>query len=134
MLTLAPERPKSKPEAILLEVLSQPDADARVAEALPWVVRRYAGQMDFRRLSRQAKLRDLQNRMGFVLEAAGTNKRGVAEALGDLEGARLLRESTLCWDSMPAATRQWMRTSRSSRARHWNMLSMLETEGKLDAA
>ena len=110
---VTPTRRKPCPDVLLLSVLAQPDADARVVDALPWLVRQYASQMDFRWLVRQAKLQDLQNRLGFVLQMAGLP---VAEprtpetgwALGELERARLLEEATLCWDAMPAATRQWM--------------------------
>src|SRR5690348_2191787 len=41
-----PGRSKTSPDALLLSVLAMPDADARVVEALPWLVRRYAHQMD----------------------------------------------------------------------------------------
>jgi transcriptional regulator with XRE-family HTH domain len=56
---------KASPDVLLLAVLSRANADARIGEALPWLVRHYANEMDFDRLTRQAKLRNLQNRMGF---------------------------------------------------------------------
>ena len=73
---VTPSRRKPCPDALLLSVLAQPDADARVVDALPWLVRQYASQMDFLWLVRQAKLQDLQNRLGFVLQVAGPQGDG----------------------------------------------------------
>jgi len=47
----------------------------------------------------------------------------VNRARADLENARLLAEATFCWDSMPAATRDWRRANRTPHAAHWNVLS-----------
>lgn len=129
---VTPSRRKPSPDALLLSVLCQPDADARVVDALPWLVRQYASQMDFRWLVRQAKLQDLQNRLGFVLQVAGPQETW--RAVGELERARLLQEATLCWDAMPAATREWMRTHRTPLAEHWNVLTRLQPEDVRDAA
>ena len=129
---VTPSRRKPSPDAWLLSVLAQPDADARVVDALPWLVRQYASQMDFRWLVRQAKLQDLQNRLGFVLQVAGPQETW--RAVGELERARLLQEATLCWDAMPAATREWMRTHRTPLAQHWNVLTRLQPEDVRDAA
>lgn len=120
-----PARPKPNPGALLLSILAQPDADARVVDALPWLVRRYAGQLALPALVRQGKLRNLQNRLGFVLQLAGVQTPEFSVAFRELESARLLQEATLCWDSMPASTRDWMRASRSPLAEHWNILTSL---------
>jgi hypothetical protein len=42
-----------------------------------------------------------------------------------LERARLVREDTLCRDSMPVAERRWLVARRSPLARHWNLLTGL---------
>jgi hypothetical protein len=55
-------------------------------------------------------------------------------ALAELDPARLLAESTLCWDAMPAATRRWMREHRSPQAAHWNVVTRLWPEDLNDAA
>ena len=123
-----PARLKPTPDAFLVSVLSKPDADARVAEALPWLVRRYADQLDLAWLVRQAKLQNLQNRLGFVLQTAGVETPELLAAVHELERSRLLEEATLCWDSMPAATREWMRTNRSPSAKHWNVVTALRPE------
>jgi hypothetical protein len=45
-----------------------------------------------------------------------------------LEHARLVREDTLCRESMPAAERRWLASNRSPLARHWNLLTGLTVE------
>ncbi len=121
-------RVKSKPDVLLLSMLARGDVDSRVVEALPWLVRQYAEQLNAKWLVPQAKLQNLQNRLGFALQWAGGNAllgSELAAAVTELERARLLQEGTLCWDSMPAATREWMRTNRSRLAKHWNLLTRL---------
>ena len=123
-----PSRPRPSPDALLLSVLARPEVDSRVVEALPWLVRRYAAQMDLAWLVRQAKLQNLQNRLGFVLQTAGTETPELLVVVQELERARLLQESTLCWDSMPAATREWMQVNRPVLAAHWNVVTTLRPE------
>jgi transcriptional regulator with XRE-family HTH domain len=125
---VTPSRPRLSPDALLLSVLARPDVDSRVVEALPWLVRRYAAQLDLAWLVRQAKLQNLQNRLGFVLQTAGTETPELLAVFQELERARLLQESTLCWDSMPAATREWMRVNRPALAVHWNVVTTLRPE------
>ena len=127
-------RSKPRPDALLMAVLAKPDADARVVEALPWLVTAFKNQLDFGSMVRQAKLQNLQNRLGFLLQVAGVDTPGGLLAVRELDRARLLREDTLCWDSMPAATRRWMRANRSSLAEHWNVLTRLQAEDLHDAA
>jgi hypothetical protein len=45
-----------------------------------------------------------------------------------LERARLVREDTLCRESMPQAERRWLGRARSPEAAHWNLLSDLRAE------
>jgi hypothetical protein len=119
---------RPSPDILLLSVLAQPGADSRVVEALPWLVRRYAAQLDPAWLVRQAKLQNLQNRLGFVLQTAGVETPELTAAVRELERARLLQEATLCWDAMPAATRKWMRVNRPVLAAHWNVVTTLRPE------
>ncbi len=125
---VTPTRAKPSPDAFLVSVLTQSNVDARIVEALPWLVRRYAVQLDLPWLVRQAKLRNLQNRLGFLLQAAGVESPELSAAVAELDRARLLQEDTLCWDSMPAATREWMRENRSPLAQHWNVVTTLQPE------
>jgi transcriptional regulator with XRE-family HTH domain len=119
------------PGAVLLTALAQPELEARTVEALPWLLLRY-WDLDPAWLVREAKLRDLQNRLGFVVSLA----REVAACEGDgprraalqaleaaLDRSRLAREDTLGRADLPEAERRWLRTHRSARARHWNLLT-----------
>jgi transcriptional regulator with XRE-family HTH domain len=112
---------KTNPAAVLLESLVQEDLEVRFAEALPWVVVTYP-DMDWPWLIREAKLRDAQNRLGFVVAMA----RELAAI--ELERARLAREDTLCRESMPPAERDWYAKTRSALARHWNLLTGLTVD------
>jgi transcriptional regulator with XRE-family HTH domain len=124
-------RPRRNPAAVLLDALDQPDLDARVAEALPWLALTYF-DMDWDWLVRNTKLRDLQNRLAFAVAVASQ----VAEEKNDneraqrlqthvemLERARLAREDTFCHDSMTQAEKAWLREHRTTTAAHWNLLT-----------
>ena len=119
------------PGAVLLTALGQPELEARVVEALPWLLLRY-WSLDPAWLVREAKLHDLQNRLGFVVSLA----REVAEREGDgprlaalraleatLDRSRLAREDTLGRPVLPEAERRWLATHRPAAARHWNLLT-----------
>jgi transcriptional regulator with XRE-family HTH domain len=119
------------PGEVLLAALAQEDLEPRLVEALPWLVLRYSS-LDWGWVVREAKLHDLQNRLGFVVALA----RQVATRLGDdaralplrdleaqLERSRLAREDTLCQAGMPAAERRWLLEQRPDAARHWNLLT-----------
>ena len=131
-----PARPTTEPAVVLLNALSQPTVDARVTEALPWLAREYADTMDWSWLVEQAKLRNLQNRLGFLMHlanASGVSEPAMKDALDELGKARLLAEATFCWDSMPAPTRKLMRERRSPEAEYWNVVSLMRSEGAADA-
>lgn len=127
-------RSRPRPDSLLMTVLARPDVDARIVEALPWLVATFQSQFDFGSMVRQAKIQNLQNRVGFVLQVGGVDTPDGLMAVRELEGARLLREDTLCWDSMPGATREWMRANRTPLAEHWNVLTMLRREDVHNAA
>lgn len=109
----------------------------RLAEVLPWVVLTYP-DMDWPWLIREAKLRNVQNRLGFVVamarDLAATRLRfrpaleRISFAVNELERARLVREDTLCRESMPPAERDWLATTRSALARHWNLVTGLTVD------
>ena len=119
------------PTRVLLDALERDDLEARVVEALPWLVLKY-WPLDQAWLLREVKLRDLQNRLGFVVTLA----RGLEERRGDgdkaaalaqmeaqLERSRLAREEPLGRASLPEAERRWLADHRSAEARHWNLLT-----------
>lgn len=122
------------PARLLFLALDQDDLDRGVVEALPWLVYTYTG-MDWEWLTRNAKLNDRQNRLGFVVDLA----EEFAEKVGDqsrerslsqnrvvIERSRLAREDTLSNESMTLAERKWLRRNRPSKARHWNLLTDLD--------
>ena len=123
------------PAVILLAAISRDDLEVRVIESLPWLVARY-DDLDWEWLTREARLRDAQNRLGFIV-ALG---RRVAEKFNaeaptrlkdvndGLDRARLAREDTLCQQSLSEAERRWLRLKRPDIARHWNLLTDLDLE------
>lgn len=127
---LKPRR-KRNPAEVLISALSAGDLDVRLTEALPWVLLKFP-DLDWRWMVAAAKLNDLQNRLGFVTSVA----RRLAEISGDSDAAallgqqeaalarsRLMREDTLCHDSLTEPERQWLREHRPEEARHWGMLT-----------
>lgn len=129
---LLTRRRTRNPAQVLLEALAMDDLEARLAEALPWLLLQFEG-LDAGWLSAQARLRNLQNRLGFVVSLA----RRVAEASPrrrnrvqpllqlerDLEPSRLLQEDTLCQLPLSAGERRWLREHRPQAAAHWNLLT-----------
>lgn len=133
--------PAANPAAVLLAALRQSDLPVRIIEALPWVAERHA-DLDWSWLVRQAKLHDVQNRLGFVVALAAelADRSGHADVrarldavTAQLEPSRLAREDTLCRQSMPRPERQWLSTSRSATAQHWNLLTGLTVEQLVSA-
>jgi hypothetical protein len=88
-------------------------------------------------VTRAAKLNDIQNRLGFVIDVArriaekygeGEKAKLLAERAAELERSRLAREDTLCHDSLTEAERRWLRERRSAEAEHWGLLTDLSPE------
>ena len=125
-------RKQKNPAEVLLSALSQKDLESRLAEALPWVLLHYP-ELDRQWLVEQARLHNLQNKLGFVVrlarEVARRHERQNSglQALADLESAldesRLAREDTFCQESLSEAERRWLREVRSPDAAHWNLLT-----------
>jgi hypothetical protein len=124
------------PVEVLMEALDSDDLDLRVTEALAWLPLAYP-HLDWDWLTANAKLRDRQNRLGFVVElarqAAAREGRSqleekLANRIAKLESSRLVKEDTLCKESMTRAERAWLREHRSKSAEHWNLLTDLTVE------
>jgi transcriptional regulator with XRE-family HTH domain len=126
------------PAEVLVEALKQESLEARVVEALPWLLLEY-WDMDLRWLVRQAKLNDLQNRLGFVVSLAkGVSRQAdprnqerarALEELGNcLEESRLVREDTFLKKVNGDAEREWLRQNRPDEAKHWNLLTNWRVE------
>jgi transcriptional regulator with XRE-family HTH domain len=129
--------PPVNPARVVAEALSEDNLDARVTEALPWVLLQYA-ELDWGWLVAHAKLRNVQNRLGFLVGvsrelAESRPERAVAaarlkEVERNLERARLAAETTLGREAMPKAEREWLRVNRTPLARHWSVLTSLSSE------
>jgi hypothetical protein len=124
------------PAQLLFTALRTPDLEPRLAEALPWVVWKHPA-LNWPWLLGQAKQHDLQNRVGFVVGLARQvaerheepeTAAALATVEGQLEPSRLVREDTLCRESMTQAERRWLRRQRPVAAQHWNLLTGLVPE------
>jgi hypothetical protein len=129
-------KPRRNPAQLLFHALNQSDLDARVVEALPWLTCTYT-DMDWEWLARNAKLNDRQNRLGFVVALAGElaknasdarRSKRLAEFRASMDRSRLVREDTLCHDSMTQAERKWLQQNRPPEAGHWNLLTDLNVK------
>jgi transcriptional regulator with XRE-family HTH domain len=127
---------KFNPTGLLMEALDCEDLDARVIEALPWLPLAYP-KLNWDWLTFNAKARDRQNRLGFVVDlarqVAGKNEdlaleSSLAKQVASLERSRLVAEDTLSKESMTQAERNWLRTHRSQASEHWNLLTDLSVE------
>jgi len=127
---------RKNPAVVLLAAIVASEVEVRVIGALPWLVVEYS-DLDWGWLIREAKLRDVQNRLGFIVTLA----RQVAEKRGDgpaasrlreieevLDRARLVREDSLCQASLSEAERRWLRRTRPVEASHWNLLTDLNAQ------
>lgn len=128
--------PTVNPASLLLAAAVARDIEVRILEALPWLAVEYVN-LDWEWLIQEAKIRDVQNRLGFVVTLA----RQIGEKRGDramaarlqeieqiLDHARLVREDTLCQESLSDAERRWLRQVRTAEARHWNLLTDLHSQ------
>jgi len=121
------------PAEVLVEGLKQDSLEPRLVEALPWLVMNY-WDMDKGWLVRNAKLNDLQNRLGFVVTLAklvsemsagvkAERNRALEELEETLEESRLVREDTFLKKVNTDVEREWLRQNRSEEAKHWNLLT-----------
>lgn len=131
-------QPGWNPAEVLVAALTKDDLESRVAEALPWLVLAYSN-MNWTFVVEQAKLHDVQNRLGFVLtlarelaERSQNNNSAAAVQLSAVESrlqnSVLLRKQTFCSEHMSQAERRWLETRSTPEARRWNVLSDLSPE------
>jgi transcriptional regulator with XRE-family HTH domain len=135
---LRPRRPRKpkNPGDVLLTALAQPDLEARLVEALPWLLLKYP-DVDREWLVREAKVRDLQNRLGFVVSLARrlaekADDQARAETLRSLEAeldrSRLDREDMFD-ASVPEPERRWLEQRRPEDAKRWKLLTDWTADG-----
>ncbi len=121
------------PAIVLMAALSCNHLDERVVEALPWLVLRYP-DMDWQWMVREARRRNAQNRLGFVV---GLALRVAASSDGNMEKlARLssveeelfeyrLEKEDAQWQRVAPGQRESLRESRSNEAKQWRLLTEL---------
>lgn len=130
---------KRNPAEVLLSALRKANLDPRLTEALPWLLLRYGPELDAAWLVQQARLHNLQNRLGYLANLAKrvAEKRGDAESAsyralasleGELELSRLAMEDALCQSMLPSSEREWLRRTRTKEAEHWHLLTDLLPE------
>jgi transcriptional regulator with XRE-family HTH domain len=121
------------PAVILLAAIAADDLEVRVLEALPWLAIQFHN-LDWEWLMRESKLRDLQNRLGFIVTLArqlarkqddGPAAHQLHQVEKALDRARLVREDTFCQSSLTDVERRWLRQNRPAEAAHWNLLTDL---------
>ncbi len=126
----------TNPVQVLFKALSSNNLEARLVEALPWLLFNFS-DMQWQKLVDTVKLKDLQNRLGFLTSLA----RKLAERSGDkqkyrllkkreeaLDKSRLVKQDMLCRENMTEAEKRWLLNNRSPEAEHWNVLSNLSAE------
>lgn len=126
---------KRNPVQVLLDALGQDNLEARLTEALPWLLTSYGNMREANRtwLVEQARLRNLTNRLGFVVTLAkevllrkGENTSERYHSLTVLETllseSRLDREDTLC-QSLSPNEEQWLKETRPQGAAFWHLLT-----------
>ncbi len=125
------------PVELLLRALALDDLDPRLAEALSWLLLQF-DEFDLTTLVDEAKLRGLQNRLGFTvslaLQVADHNSayhhraKQLLQLEKMVEPFRLAREDTYGRREASERMRKWLRENRSQEAIHWNLLTDLKME------
>jgi transcriptional regulator with XRE-family HTH domain len=119
---------KVNPAEFLLTALAQRNLEARVAEALPWLVLRYPDMpADF--LVREARVRNLQNRLGFVVTLArrAAQRDGLQPLEQTLADSKLEKEDSFCKE-LNEPERRWLQQHSSEEAKQWHLLSDLRPD------
>ena len=127
--------PRLNPAEVLLRALRHPALEARLVAGLPWLAVEYV-DLDWSWVLRQARLTNLQNRVGFVLALARQVavrlekprvERQLAAVQDRFDAARLAREDTFS-TALTAAETAWVRKTRSTQARHWKVVTDLSVD------
>ncbi len=129
---------KRNPAAVLVAALRQDNLEARLVEALPWVLLNFP-DLDWKWLLDQARLHNLQNRLGFLVtvtrmkleekgELQSRRYRNLCSAEKKLQTSRLVQEDAFGETSLTPGERRWLRENRPESAVYWNLLSDLSPE------
>lgn len=134
------ERAPKNPAAVIVGILKRRQVAPGVMAAIPWLLLRFP-DLNTSWLIDQARLNNLQNRLGFLTDlaieiaetylAAGRFDEAhllkLEEMRGHLEDSRLAKDDTLARPLSPSE-RQFFEENRSETARHWNLLTGLTKE------
>lgn len=126
---------KRNPVQVLLDALAQDNLEARLTEALPWLLTNYANMSKLNRdwMQEQARVRNLTNRLGFVVtlamqvlarkgQMASDRYNSLALLEANLKQSRLDKEDTLC-QSLSTAEKEWLKETRPKEAEFWHLLT-----------
>jgi transcriptional regulator with XRE-family HTH domain len=124
---------RRSPGEVLLTALAAEHLETRLFEALPWLILKY-WDTDRNWLVQQAKLHDLQNRLGFVVTLARSVAHGATpacsqrdRALESLEStlrrSLLAREEALGQPRLTEGECNWLKKYRPKQAKQWNLLT-----------
>jgi transcriptional regulator with XRE-family HTH domain len=127
---------RRNPAEVLLVALGKENLDARVVEALPWLLLRYGTMSEVCKtwMVEQARLRGLTNRLGFTVtlakevaerngQTASDSYRALAQLEQELFRSRLAEPDTFCQNDLSQGQREWMADARPEAARQWNLLT-----------
>lgn len=122
-----PAAPKN-PAAVIVSILRRKHVAPAVMAAIPWVLVHFP-EINDEWLVAEARLANLQNRLGFLVDLAlqSTEAPHLVPLRDALEESRLAREDTLARE-LSATERQFFAEHRSDTARHWNLLTGLTKE------
>ncbi len=128
------------PAAVIVAILKRRQVAPAVMAAIPWLLLQFP-DLNTNWLVDQARLHNLQNRLGFLtalayqLAQARFDRQQFDEAhllrleamAGEMEKSRLVHDDTLARELTPTE-RQFFQEHRSETARHWNLLTGLTKE------
>jgi hypothetical protein len=128
-------RPEN-PAAVLLWALTADTLEPRLVEGLPWILLAFSN-LDMLWVGHQAQLRNLQNRLGFLVHLAHEVARidprvphrtpVLAALLKNIEPSRLAREEAL-FETPNERECDRIRALRGPEAAHWNLITLLKPE------
>jgi len=132
---LTAREPLTNPTAVVLRAVTLDTVPARVVEALPWVLVRFA-DMDWSWLVDHVKLANCQNRLGYLVHLSRelASRSANVDAVSRLEAverqlsdARLLKVDAFRRD-LTDAERRYLTENRPAEAVYWNLLTRLRVE------
>lgn len=132
---LSAREPLTNPAAVVLRAVTLDTVPARVVEALPWVMARFA-DMDWNWLVDHVKLANCQNRLGYLVHLSRqlAERSANADAVSRLDAvelrlsdARLLKVDAFRRD-LTDAERRYLVENRPEEAVYWNLLTRLRVE------